>query len=231
MKTIGLIGGMSWESTAIYYRLINEDVKKRLGGSHSARIIIHSVDFAEIESLQKSGQWHEAGKYLAQIGRSLENAGAQVLGLATNTMHKVVDQITNETTVKFVHIAHPTADAIVQCGFKNVGLLGTRFTMEESFYKSEFEKRGLRVTVPEPEARLEINRIIFEELCRGTFRPDSANYYYKVISEFKAKGIQCVILGCTEIGLLVNNGSSDLPLFDTTQLHSAALVDFSLTGS
>jgi aspartate racemase len=223
MKTIGLIGGMSWESTAHYYRVLNEETARRLGGLHSAPILMHSVDFAPIEALQRAGNWAAAGEILAAIAKGLQAQGADLIGLATNTMHIVADQITKGLGVPFIHIADPTADALIADGFNTVGLLGTRFTMEMPFYKDRLTARGLNVLVPDVDIT-NLNGIIYEELCLGIVREPSRQVYIAAIEKLAARGAEAVILGCTEIGMLINDDVSPLPVFDTTDLHAKALV-------
>jgi aspartate racemase len=227
MKTIGLIGGMSWESTAHYYRVLNEETARRLGGLHSAPILMHSVDFAPIEALQRAGNWAAAGEILAAIAKGLQAQGADLIGLATNTMHIVADQITKGLGVPFIHIADPTADALIADGFNTVGLLGTRFTMEMPFYKDRLTARGLNVLVPDVDIT-NLNGIIYEELCLGIVREPSRQVYIAAIEKLAARGAEAVILGCTEIGMLINDDVSPLPVFDTTDLHAKALVTAAL---
>ncbi len=230
MKTIGLLGGMSWESTIPYYRLINEGVKQRLGGLHSAQILLHSVDFQEIEACQSSGDWQRAGDILAQAAKGLEQAGAQGIVLCTNTMHKVADHIENAVTVPFLHIADGTGRAIQKTGMRNVALLGTRYTMEQDFYRGRLQQEfAISTLIPDSDDRARINQIIFDELCLGTFSEASRDYYLEVISALKAQGAQGVIFGCTEIGLLVPAELSPLPVFDTAAIHAADAVDFMLS--
>lgn len=225
MKTIGLIGGMSWESTLPYYRRINQQVAERLGGLHSARIILHSVDFFEVERLQAAGDWDRAGEMLAGIARGLERAGADLLVLCTNTMHIVADRIESATRIPLVHIADATAGAVAAAGMTTVGLLGTRFTMEQDFYRGRLErKHGIRVLVPPEPDRETVNRVIFEELCRGSLLPQSRSEYTRIISELAANGAEGVVLGCTEIGLLVKPGDVGVGLFDTAVIHADAAV-------
>ena len=223
MKTIGLIGGMSWESTAHYYRVLNQEVASRLGGLHSAPVIVHSVDFAPIAAMQSAGDWDGAGKQLADIARGLQTAGAEVIGLATNTMHVVADQITSAISVPFIHIADPTSDALLADRFETVGLLGTRFTMEMGFYRDRLTARGLVSIIPEVE-RTNLNGIIYEELCRGIVREESRRIYVTAIQRLAARGAEAVILGCTEIAMLIDDSNSPLPVYDTTDLHAKALV-------
>jgi len=227
MKTIGLIGGMSWESTAHYYRAINQDVAARLGGLHSAPLIVHSVDFAPVAEKQAAGDWDGAGRQLADIAHSLEAAGAEVIGLATNTMHAVADHITDAINVPFIHIADPTSDALLAEGFETVGLLGTRFTMEMDFYRDRLAGRGLTALIPEVD-RTNLNGIIYEELCRGIVREESRRIYVSAIERLAARGAEAVILGCTEITMLIDDSVSPLPVFDTTDLHARALVSAAL---
>ncbi|MBK8067500.1 MAG: aspartate/glutamate racemase family protein [Rhodanobacteraceae bacterium] len=229
MKLIGLIGGMSWESTESYYRLINQAVKARLGGLHSARLVLYSVDFHEIEVLQRAGDWDTAGRLLADAARSLQAAGAEAIVLCTNTMHKVAAAIEATVAVPLLHIADATAAAIVAAGHTRVGLLGTRFTMEEAFYRDRLiDRHDLDVLVPAAAEREDVNRIIYQELCLGVIREESRARYREVISNLVAAGAQAVILGCTEISLLVSAADASVPLFDTTALHARAAVGFAL---
>jgi aspartate racemase len=223
MKTIGLIGGMSWESTAHYYRVLNQETARRLGGLHSAPLIVHSVDFAPIADLQARGEWDVAGQQLAGIARGLQDAGAELIGLATNTMHIVADQITSAIDIPFIHIADPTSDALLADGFRNVGLLGTNFTMEKSFYRDRLTASGLTAIIPEVD-RTNLHGIIFEELCRGIVREESRRTYVTAIERLAARGAEAVILGCTEITMLIDDSVSPLPVYDTTDLHAKALV-------
>ena len=229
-RTLGIIGGMSWESTESYYRLINEGVKARLGNLHSADLLIHSVDFAPIEALQAQGAWDEMGKVLANSGKRLQAAGAQGLLIATNTMHKVVDDVQAATNLPIIHIADVTAAAIKQQGLTKVALLGTQFTMTEDFYKQRLIDAGLQVLIPETGARAEVHRIIYEELCQGQLLDSSRQYYQQVTKNLVDKGAKGVILGCTEIGLLIQQADSPIPVFDTTAIHAAAAVDFLLSS-
>ena len=223
MKTIGLIGGMSWQSTAHYYAILNRQTATRLGGLHSAPVLLHSFDFAPIEALQRAGDWATAGRLLARSAATLQQAGAGVIGLATNTMHIVADTVAAALTVPFVHIADPTADALAVDGFRRVGLLGTRFTMEQRFYIERLEQRGLTVLVPDI-GITNLDGIIYEELCRGILREESRRTYVEAIARLQARGAEAVILGCTEIGLLIDDSVSPLPTYDTTELHAKALV-------
>ncbi|ACO73050.1 aspartate/glutamate racemase family protein [Laribacter hongkongensis] len=228
MKTLGLIGGMSWESTATYYRLLNEHAKAALGGLHSARLVLVSVDFAEVEALQACGDWDAAGALLARACRQLEAAGADAVVLCTNTMHKVAPAMQAATDLPFLHIGDATAAAIRAAGLDCVGLLGTRFTMEQDFYRARLEARGIRVLVPEADDRATVHRIIYDELCLGDIRPASRTAYLDIIGRLAAAGAQGVVLGCTEIPLLVSAGDTSLPLFDTTALHARFAADFAL---
>ena len=229
MKTIGLLGGMSWESTVPYYRQINLAVKARLGGLHSARIVLYSVDFAEIEPLQRTDRWDEAGEALAKAGRAVEAAGADFIVLCTNTMHKVAPAIEAGVSIPLLHIADPTADAVKRAGIRTVGLLGTRFTMEQAFYRERLESRhGLEVLVPEADGREVVHRVIYEELCRGVVTEAARAQYREVIAGLVRKGAAGIILGCTEIAMLVSPSDSPVPVFDTTRLHAAAAVDLAL---
>ena len=232
MKIIGLIGGMSWESTVPYYRQINETIKERLGGLHSAKIILYSVDFHDIEQLQRAGDWEAAGAILAEAAHSLETAGASFLVLCTNTMHKVASSIEAAVTIPLLHIADPTAVEIKESGHSTVGLLGTRFTMEQEFYRDRLsERHGLRVIVPGPDDRETIHRIIYEELCLGIVTPDSRDAYRRIMANLTSQGAQAIILGCTEISLLVNQKDSEVPLFDTTGIHARAAAEEALRAS
>jgi aspartate racemase len=231
MKTIGLIGGMSWESSVEYYRLINQGVKQKLGGLHSAKSVMVSVDFAEIEAMQTENRWAEAGDVLAAAARSLELAGADFVVLCTNTMHKLAGEIQASIQIPFLHIADATAECIRAAGLKRVGLLGTRYTMEEDFYKQRLvEKYGLAVLIPAEDERKLVHRVIFEELVLGTINPVSKAAYTRVIAGLVQQGAEGIILGCTEIGLLVEAADSPVRLFDTTRIHAEAAVNFALTG-
>ncbi|HVO18462.1 MAG TPA: aspartate/glutamate racemase family protein [Anaeromyxobacter sp.] len=229
MKTIGLIGGMSWESTAHYYRLLNEEVRSRLGGLHSARCLLASLDFAEIEPLQRADRWEEAGAILNRAARGLERAGAELLLICANTMHKVADQAMAGVGVPLVHIADVTADRVRAAGLHRVALLGTRYTMEQGFYRGRLEERhGLEVLVPGPEDRREVDRIIFEELVLGRLEPRSRARLASVADALAGAGAQGVIAGCTEITMLVGERDVSVPLFDTTAIHALAAVDRAL---
>lgn len=225
MTTIGLIGGMSWESTAVYYRLLNEGVRERVGGLHSADILLHSLDFAPIAEMQAAGDWASAGAALAESARRLERAGARCILLATNTMHKVADAITAATNVPFLHLADVTAKAVRKAGGSRPLLLATRFTMEQEFYRGRLAAFGVEAMVPEPEERAEVHRIIYEELCRGVVLPASKERYREIIRGATARGADGVILGCTEIGLLIGQQDAAVPVFDTTALHVEAALE------
>lgn len=227
MKAIGLIGGMSWESSAHYYRVLNEETARRLGGLHSAPVILHSVDFAPIEEMQRNGDWDAAALALAEIASELETAGAGVIGLATNTMHIVADRIEAAVSVPFVHIAAPTAEALKAGGFERVGLLGTRFTMEMDFYHAAMAARGIKTFAPGV-GHTELDGIIYGELCKGIVREDSRRTYLAAIERLQAMGAEAVILGCTEIAMLIDDSVSPIPTFDTADLHAKALVGAAL---
>lgn len=223
MKTIGLLGGMSWESTVTYYQTINRVVGRELGGLHSARINLHSVEFHEIQELQHVGKWHETGVILADAAKSIERAGADLMVLCTNTMHIVAPQIEEAIRMPFLHIADATAERIKAAGIDRVGLLGTRFTMEEDFYRGRLQqKHGLSVVTPGAEDRTIVHRVIYEELCRGKIDEASRAEYARIVGALIAAGAQGVILGCTEIGLLLRPEDSPVPLFDTAHIHAEA---------
>ncbi|MFE7778053.1 aspartate/glutamate racemase family protein [Streptomyces sp. NPDC057445] len=224
MKTIGLIGGMSWESSAEYYRLLNELVRERAGGLHSARCILHSVDFAEIEQLQVAGEWEAAGEILAEAARGLAAAGADFLLICTNTMPKVADQVSAAVDVPLLHLGDATAEAVKSAGVMRAGLLGTAFTMEQDFYRDRLAGHGLDVLTPDAGGRTEVHRVIYEELCLGVVREESRRAYQRVIGELVDRGAQGIILGCTEIELLIGPGDSPVPVFPTTRLHAEAAV-------
>ncbi len=227
-RVIGMLGGMSWESSAEYYRLANELVRERLGGLHSARLVLASVDFADIEHLQVTGQWERAGELLAGVARQVEAAGADLLVLCTNTMHKVAEQIQAAVSVPLVHLADATAAAVRRAGLEKVGLLGTAFTMEQDFYRDRLAGHGLTVLVPPADDRAEVHRIIYDELCLGEIRETSRQVYRDVISRLAQAGAEGVVLGCTEIELLVGPGDSPVPVFPTTRLHVEAAVSQAL---
>ncbi len=229
MKTIGLIGGMSWESSIEYYRFVNESVKEKLGGLHSAKCVMYSVDFAEIEILQHQGRWQEASQVLVAAAQSVERAGADFVLLCTNTMHKLAEDIQAKINIPFLHIADATAQAIRAAGIDQVGLLGTRFTMEEDFYKGRLQQQhGLTVLIPDDQEREIIDRVIYQELVLGVIRPESKAQYVQVIGRLVQSGAQGIILGCTEIGLLVHQKDSPVPVFDTARIHAEAAVEYAL---
>ena len=229
MRVIGVLGGMSWESTQGYYRALNEGVKAALGGFHSAKIVMVSVDFAEIEALQQQGDWHAAGELLASAAQSVERAGADCLLIATNTMHKVAPAIEQAVTIPLLHIADATAEQLTADGVTRVGLLGTRFTMEQDFYIGRLEKQfGIEVVVPDQSERDTIHRVIFDELCQGRIKDVSRQRYLAIIDSLHAHGAQAVILGCTEIAMLVGQRDTTVPLYDTTALHAQRAVTWAL---
>lgn len=231
MKTIGLIGGMSWESTIPYYRQINQTIKERLGGLHSAKLVLYSVDFHEIERLQHAGDWDAAGELLASTARALELAGADFLVLCTNTMHKVAPAIEAAARIPLLHIAEPAAEAIKGAGFSRVGLLGTQFTMEQAFYRERLrERHGLQVLVPKPADREVIHRVIYEELCLGQVVETSRAEYRRIMADLVDQGAEGIVLGCTEISLLVAQQDASVPLFDTTTLHARKAAEWALLG-
>jgi aspartate racemase len=224
LKTIGLIGGMSWESSTEYYRLINEEIKKKLGGLHSAKCILYSLDFDEIERYQADGDWESAGIILGNVALSLEKAGADFIVICTNTMHKVINYIDEKINIPILHIADATANQIQKSKIKTVGLLGTKYTMVQDFYKSRIEANGIKVLIPDKEDIELINEVIYEELCLGKIERTSKEYYKKVIKKLVDKGAEGIILGCTEIGLLVKPEDSEVPIFDTTVIHAIESV-------
>lgn len=230
MKTIGLIGGMSWESSLEYYRLINEGVKERLGGLHSAQCLMYSVDFAPIEVMQQSGQWEAGAALMVDAAQRLERGGADFVLLCTNTMHKSAPQIEAAIQIPFLHIADAAGRCVQAAGLRRVGLLGTRFTMEEDFYTGRLARFGLETLIPPAEQRREVSRVIYDELCLGMIRPESRQAYREVIAGLAQAGAEAIILGCTEIGLLVKPEDSPLPLFDTTRIHAEAAVKLALEG-
>lgn len=220
MKTIGLIGGMSWESTVTYYQILNETVRDRLGGLHSAKLLLYSVDFAQIEEYQAKGQWNESAQVLAQAAENLEKAGADLLLICTNTMHKVAPQVQSRISIPLLHIAEATAGALKEAGISRVGLLGTKYTMTQDFYKAKLLEAGIDVLIPD-EAGVElVNRVIYQELCLGIVKDSSRQQFVDIIRDLQARGAQGVILGCTEIGLLVSQADAPLPVFDTTRIHA-----------
>ena len=229
MRIIGVLGGMSWESTQGYYRALNEGVKAALGGFHSAKIVMVSVDFAEIEALQQQGDWQTAGELLANAAQSVERAGADCLLIATNTMHKVAPAIEQAITIPLLHIADATAEQLTADGITRVGLLGTRFTMEQDFYIGRLKQFGIEVVVPDQSERDTIHRVIFDELCQGRVEAASRQRYLAIIDSLHAHGAQAVILGCTEIAMLVSQQDTAVPLYDTTALHVQRAVAWALT--
>lgn len=225
MKTIGLLGGMSWESTALYYRLINQGINTRLGGLHSARIVLVSVDFEEIEEMQRNGNWVGAGHALAQAARQVEAAGADFLLICTNTMHKVASQVQEAITIPLLHLADATATRIKARGMHTIGLLGTKFTMEQDFYRGRLEERhGLRVLVPPAPDRKLVHRVIYDELCMGVVKEESRVAFLRIIADLRRRGAEGIIEGCTEIVMLVQQQHTDAPLFDTTSIHTEEAV-------
>jgi aspartate racemase len=229
MKTIGMIGGMSWESSIEYYRIINQTVREKLGGLHSAKSIMVSVEFAEIEALQHQNRWDELASIMIEAARSLERGGAEFVIICTNTMHKLYDEVQNKIKIPMLNIADAAAEKIKADGIDKIALLGTRFTMAEDFYKGRLvDKYGLDVIIPSSEQMEIVHRVIYDELCAGIIKPDSKKKYVEIIQGLAAEGAEGVILGCTEIGLLVKQGDSPVPLFDTTEIHARAAVDCAL---
>jgi aspartate racemase len=225
MKTIGLLGGMSWESTETYYRLVNEGVKARLGGLHSARLILYSVDFQEIEELQGAGDWEGAGELLGEAARRVEMAGADFLLICTNTMHRVADEVERNITIPLLHIADATGEAVRSRGMERVGLIGTRFTMEQDFYRGRLRERfGLKILIPPADERQRVHDVIFQELCLGRIDQNSRTDYYRIIESLADAGAEAVILGCTEISLLVRPEDTPVALLDTTRIHAETAV-------
>ncbi len=231
MKTIGLLGGMSWQSTTQYYRLANELVAARLGGFHSAQCLLYSVDFATIERMQKDDRWDDAGALLASAAKDIEAGGADLLLICTNTMHRVYDQIADAVSIPVLHVVDVTAAAIRNAGLSTIGLLGTAFTMEQSFYRDRLASSGLDVVTPDDDERALVHRVIFDELCHGVIRDESREAFVGVITRLVERGAQGVILGCTELELLLSSDDADVPLFPTTRLHIEAAVDQALADS
>lgn len=229
MKTIGLLGGMSWESTIPYYQIINEEVRKALGGLHSAKIVLYSVEFDEIEKCQSSGDWDKSAQILGNAAKGLEAAGADFILICTNTMHKVAPQIEMMIGVPIVHIADATADKLEDAGIRKVGLLGTKYTMTQDFYMQKLIDRGFEVVIPDDKDIDVVNNIIYGELCLGEIMYDSRKEYQRIIEGLKDKGAEAVILGCTEIGLLIHQDDSVLPIFDTTEIHAKRAAEIALT--
>ena len=228
MRTIGLLGGMSWESSAEYYRLLNEGVRDRLGGLHSARLVLASVDFAQVEAMQVAGDWEAAGRLLADEARGVEAAGADLLLICTNTMHKVADEVQAAVGIPLLHLADATARAVQGAGIERVGLLGTAFTMEQDFYTGRLSDHGLDVLVPDAPGRELVHRVIYDELCLGVVREESRQAYQRVVADLVERGARGVILGCTEIELLLGADDVDVPVFATTALHVEAALDAAL---
>ena len=228
LKTIGLIGGMSWESTVTYYKIINETVKERLGGLHSAKCILYSVDFQEIEECQANGNWEKSGEILGEAANNLEKAGADFIVICTNTMHKVVDQIKEKISIPILHIAEMTAEKILEKGLKNIALLGTKYTMEQDFYKSKLIEKGINVIIPDKNDIEIINEVIYDELCLGIINSDSKKKFLEIVDKLRSKGAEGIILGCTEIGLLIKNEDTDIPLFDTAIIHAEQAAIYSI---
>ena len=228
MKTIGLIGGMSWESTVTYYKIINETVKEKLGGLHSAKCILYSVDFQEIEECQANGNWEKSGEILGEAANNLEKAGADFIVICTNTMHKVVNQIKEKISIPILHIAEMTAEKILEKGLKNIALLGTKYTMEQDFYKSKLIEKGINVIIPDKNDIEIINEVIYDELCLGTINSNSKKKFLEIVDKLRSKGAEGIILGCTEIGLLIKNEDTDVPLFDTAIIHAEQAAIYSI---
>ncbi|MDC3423156.1 aspartate/glutamate racemase family protein [Aquibacillus sp. 3ASR75-11] len=229
MKVLGLIGGMSWESSSEYYRKLNQAIAQKLGGLHSAECILYSIDFNEIDLLQRQGEWEKAGQKIATIAKKLENAGAELLLLCTNTMHKVADTIERDLSIPLVHIGDATAKEITSAGISKVGLLGTTYTMEEDFYHDRLNKHGVKVITPNNENRSELNRIIFDELCKGIFVDDSKEKIIKMLQSLKEQGAEGIVLGCTEIPLIIKDEDSPLPIFNTLEIHVQTAVNLALS--
>ena len=231
LKTIGLIGGMSWESTVTYYKIINETVKEKLGGLHSAKCILYSVDFQEIEECQANGNWEKSGEILGEAAYNLEKAGADFIVICTNTMHKVVNQIKEKISIPILHIAEMTAEKILEKGLKNIALLGTKYTMEQDFYKSKLIEKGINVIIPDKNDIEIINEVIYDELCLGTINSNSKKKFLEIVDKLRSKGAEGIILGCTEIGLLIKNADTDVPLFDTAIIHAEQAAIYSIKDS
>lgn len=228
MQTIGLIGGMSWESTALYYKLINERVRDRMGKLHSAPLLMYSYDFQEIKEMQYAGRWSEAAASLAEVARQLEDAGARAIVLCTNTMHKLAPDIVSRVTIPFIHIGDATAERIRAKGYRRVGLLGTKFTMEEEFYVGRLRAHGLDVLLPPADAQADVNRIIYDELCLGIVATPSRRRYQEAMAALVVRGAECIILGCTEITMLVGQDDTTVETFDTTAIHAETAADFAI---
>ena len=228
LKIIGLIGGMSWESTVTYYKIINEVIKEKLGGLHSAKCVLYSLDFQEIEECQASGNWEKSGEILGEAAYNLEKAGADFIVICTNTMHKVVNQIKEKISIPILHIAEMTAEKILEKGLKNIALLGTKYTMEQDFYKSKLIEKGINVIIPDKNDIEIINEVIYDELCLGTINSDSKKKFLEIVDKLRSKGAEGIILGCTEIGLLIKNEDTDVPLFDTAIIHAEQAAMYSI---
>ena len=228
LKTIGLIGGMSWESTVTYYKIINEVIKEKLGGLHSAKCVLYSVDFQEIEECQANGNWEKSGEILGEAANNLEKAGADFIVICTNTMHKVVNQIKEKISIPILHIAEMTAEKILEKGLKNIALLGTKYTMEQDFYKSKLIEKRINVIIPDKNDIEIINEVIYDELCLGTINSDSKKKFLEIVDKLRNKGAEGIILGCTEIGLLIKNEDTDVPLFDTAIIHAEQAAMYSI---
>ena len=228
LKTIGLIGGMSWESTVTYYKIINEVIKEKLGGLHSAKCVLYSLDFQEIEECQANGNWQKSGEILGEAANNLEKAGADFIVICTNTMHKVVNQIKEKISIPILHIAEMTAEKILEKGLKNIALLGTKYTMEQDFYKSKLIEKGINVIIPDKNDIEIINEVIYDELCLGTINSDSKKKFLEIVDKLRNKGAEGIILGCTEIGLLIKNEDTDVPLFDTAVIHAEQAAIYSI---
>ena len=228
LKTIGLIGGMSWESTVTYYKIINEVIKEKLGGLHSAKCVLYSVDFQEIEECQANGNWEKSGEILGEAAYNLEKAGADFIVICTNTMHKVVDQIKEKISIPILHIAEMTAEKILEKGLENIALLGTKYTMEQDFYKSKLIEKGINVIIPDKNDVEIINKVIYDELCLGTINSNSKKKFLEIVDKLRSKEAEGIILGCTEIGLLIKNADTDVPLFDTAIIHAEQAAMYSI---
>ena len=228
LKTIGLIGGMSWESTVTYYKIINETIKEKLGGLHSAKCILYSVDFQEIEECQANGNWEKSGEILGEAANNLEKAGADFIVICTNTMHKVVNQIKEKISIPILHIAEMTAEKILEKGLKNIALLGTKYTMEQDFYKSKLIEKGINVIIPDKNDIETINEVIYDELCLGIINSNSKKKFLEIVDKLRSKGAEGIILGCTEIGLLIKKTDTDVPLFDTAIIHAEQAAIYSI---
>ena len=228
LKTIGLIGGMSWESTVTYYKIINEVIKEKLGGLHSAKCVLYSVNFQEIEECQANGNWEKSGEILGEAAYNLEKAGADFIVICTNTMHKVVNQIKEKISIPILHIAEMTAEKILEKGLKNIALLGTKYTMEQDFYKSKLIEKEINVVIPDKNDIETINEVIYDELCLGIINSNSKKKFLEIVDKLRNKGAEGIILGCTEIGLLIKNADTDVPLFDTAIIHAEQAAIYSI---